>query len=338
MRHLVSQARDGRVAKRRPSSTRPSRRRRRRGSSRASGRRARSGEPPGAPGCRRGRASASSKAATGAFSVQAVTVKPGGRGLDVVAVAHPDRLDRAEAAEEPAAAHVTPKRGRTRGPVRCPPGRRGAARSTSSRSTGRGRARRDRRAPRPPAALPCRTRSRDLPTGRFPSERAPRSPAPSRRTEGRPTAPSLRGSAARSPGCTGSRSRGRRPYRRWRSRRRVYGRRSERSGGRAQARRSARAGSRREPATTRPASNAANAASATSSGPTLIPPGRSPPCATRCRETPNTSAASSRRREERPAALRRDRASARRRGPRDHRGAAAETPASAKSSRTPDMR
>ena len=35
--------------------------------------------------------------------MSAVTAKPAGRRLDVVAVAHPDRLDRAEAAEEPAA-------------------------------------------------------------------------------------------------------------------------------------------------------------------------------------------------------------------------------------------
>ena len=56
-------------------------------------------------------------------------------------------------------------RGRTRGPARSRPCRRSAARATSSRSRGRGPGPSGRRGPRRPAARPCRRRSTGRPTG-----------------------------------------------------------------------------------------------------------------------------------------------------------------------------
>ena len=115
-RHRLAEPRDRPRRGSPPSSRSASRRRRRRESSRASRRRARSDGPRGVPGCRRDPAPGSSNAATGAFSVVAVDGEARRGRLHVVAVAHPDGLARAEAAEEPAPGHVHD------GPAVLPPG------------------------------------------------------------------------------------------------------------------------------------------------------------------------------------------------------------------------
>ena len=106
--------------------------RRRRGSARASPGRAACARPRGGTARRRCRRSTSSKAATGASAVEAVTVNPSGALGDGVEVAHPHLLVRRAGRRRTARRRRRRRRarcGRTR-PGRCGPPRRRARRAS----------------------------------------------------------------------------------------------------------------------------------------------------------------------------------------------------------------
>ena len=127
--------------------------------------RARCARPRGGTARRRPPRSRSSSAAIGAPGVDAVTVKPVGRGGDRVAVAHPHDLLGAKSVEH----QPTPRRcgsspcGRTRRRRCAPPRRRAAARRAARRSRCRGSGRRRRRSRGRSTARRRRAPTRDHP-------------------------------------------------------------------------------------------------------------------------------------------------------------------------------